>query len=98
MKGLQAAATVLQMLFIHSPADLRFTRVKLLLAIRTFLFKVALQINCTSIGKYEEEDKCYDELGCNVMTNLVVTIRLMAVTTKFMVTAVTIDLVVSAYF
>ena len=45
MKGLQAAATVLQMLFKDSPADLRFTRVKLLLAIRTFLSKVAWQIN-----------------------------------------------------
>ena len=44
MKGLQAAATVLQMLFKDSPADLRFTRVKLLLAIRTFLSKVAWQI------------------------------------------------------
>ena len=44
MRGLQAAATVLQLLFKDSPADLRFTRVKLLQAIRTFISKVAWQI------------------------------------------------------
>ena len=42
-KGLEAAATVLQLLFNDSPADLRFMRVKLLLIIRTLLSKVAWQ-------------------------------------------------------
>ena len=52
MKGLQAAATVLQLLFKDSPADLRFMRVKLLLAIRTFLSKVAWQIRRNSDKLY----------------------------------------------
>ena len=50
-KGLEAAATVLQLLFNDSPADLRFMRVKLLLIIRTFLSKVDLQT--TRGGKRE---------------------------------------------
>ena len=41
--GLEAAATVLQLLFNDSPADLRFTRVTILLVIRTLLSKVAWQ-------------------------------------------------------
>ena len=38
----------------------------------------------------------YDQLGCNVTTNLVVTLGLLTVTTKFVVTAVTTRLVITA--
>ena len=39
---------------------------------------------------------CYDQLGSNVTTNMVVTSGLMVVTTMFVVTAVTTQLVVTA--
>ena len=48
--------------------------------------------------KYETDDKCYDQLGCNVAMKLVVTIRPMAVKTNFVITAVTMRLLVLAYF
>ena len=44
------------------------------------------------------DDKCYDQLGYNITTNLGVTLQPIAVTTKFVATAVTAKLVVSAYF
>ena len=50
----------------------------------------------TSIGKYESDDKCYNQLGCNVTT--IRAIRAMAVTTKFRVRSVTTKLVVLEYF
>ena len=46
----------------------------------------------------QTDDKCYAQLCRNIITNLVVTLQPMAVTTKFIVTAVKTKLVVSAYF
>ena len=42
------------------------------------------------------EIDCYDQLGCNVTTNLVVTLGLMNVTSMFAVTAVMTKLVITA--
>ena len=39
---------------------------------------------------------CYDQLGCSVTTNLVVTLGPMTVTTKFIVTAVRMKLIITA--
>ena len=50
------------------------------------------------LGKHNTDEKCYNQLGCNIMANLVVTLRPIAVTTKSIVKTVTIKLVVSAYF
>ena len=51
-----------------------------------------------TFGKHETDDKCSDQFGHNVMANLVVTIRQMAVTvtSKFVVTAVPKKLVLLA--
>ena len=52
---------------------------------------------CASLGKCETDDKCHDQPPCNVISNLVVTIRSIVVISKFVVTAVTTKLVISAY-
>ena len=62
------------------------------------------QFNFTSgsylpvLANMQTDDKCYDQLGRNITTNLAVTLHPRAVTTKFVVTAVTTKLVVLAYF
>ena len=50
------------------------------------------------LANMQTDDKCYNQLGRNITRNLAITLRPMAVTTKFMVTAVMTKLVVSAYF
>ena len=51
------------------------------------------ELCCASFGKYVPDEKCGDQLGCNVTTNLVITIRPIAVTTNLIVKAVTNKLV-----
>ena len=50
------------------------------------------------LANMQTDDKCYDQLGGNITTNLGVTLHPMAVTTKFVVTAVTLKVVVLASF
>ena len=45
----------------------------------------------------ETDDKCYNQLGCNIKT-ILVTMRPMTIMSKFVVTALLTELVVSAYF
>ena len=55
------------------------------------MYTCPAELCCASIGKYEQNDKSYGQLGNNVTTNLVVT-------TKFVLTAPTTKLIVLAYF
>ena len=50
------------------------------------------------LANMQTDDKCYNQLDRNITTNLAATLQPMAVTTKFVVTAVTTMLVVLAYF
>ena len=52
--------------------DLRW-KTTLVLCLKSYVSLVKLYF--ASIGKYEADHKCYDQLGCNVMTYLVVTIK-----------------------
>ena len=52
---------------------------------------------CSVICKYETDDKWYNQPGCTIKTNLVITMRQLAVITKFVVIVVTTKLVVSEY-
>ena len=48
-----------------------------------YLHTCLVQLCCARIGKYETDDKCYDQLGRNITTYLVLTRRPKVVTTKF---------------
>ena len=58
------------------------------------------QFNFTSgsylpvLANMQTDDKCYEQLGRNIKINLAATLRPMAVTTKFVATAVMTKLVV----